>query len=504
MLKAVLAYPDGANMTLSRMCRLLFVSMLAAGVLATAVPVRALEVGAAVTAPGGSATVTVDLGAASTSTEALGWDGAASSGLDHVAEAIGADRLAAQGLTGAGVGVALIDTGVADVAWLDEVWRGPDLSLDQPLPGAYGQDHYGHGTHLAGIIASTHPDAMGLAPGADLISLKIGARNGAVDVTQAIAAIDWVVQHRDAHNIRVLVLAYGTDGAQDPAIDPLSHAVQNAWDAGIVVTVAVGNHGDSRDPVVNPATNPSVIAVGAVDTRATAATSDDEVPSFSAPGTPARRPDVFAPGVGIVSLRAPGGYLDQSYPRARRADDLFSGNGSSQASAVVGAAAALLLEDRPWLTPDQVKAVLSRSARRLDNALTGEGVIDLAAAQLLPGTLASQHHPPTSGTGTIEGARGGTHLGQTAALLAGEQDVRGHALDTASWAIASRDGTSWIEGSWNGNRWAGTDWDDRTLEPVSWDGAAWNGQVWDEVAWHGWSWHGWSWHGWSWHSWSWR
>ena len=137
-----------------------------------------------------------------------------------------------------------------------------------------------------------------------------------------IAAIDWVVEHRNddpGNPIRVLNLSYGTDGVQDYQIDPLAHAVENAWRAGIVVVVAGGNDGIGRRKLNNPAYDPYVIAVGAADTRGPRRTGDDLVPDFSSRGDASRRVDVAAPGRSIVSLRNPGSYLDLAHPGARSA-----------------------------------------------------------------------------------------------------------------------------------------------------------------------------------------
>ncbi len=148
-------------------------------------------------------------------------------------------------LTGHGVGVALIDTGVARVAGLDgagKVVNGPDLSLDSQAANLRYADGYGHGTHMAGLIAgrdSTAPRGnendekwfVGMAPDAKIVNVKVGAADGSVDVSQVIAGIDWVVANRASHNIRVLNLSYGTDSTQSHQLDPLAHAVENAWRA---------------------------------------------------------------------------------------------------------------------------------------------------------------------------------------------------------------------------------------------------------------------------------
>ena len=133
-----------------------------------------------------------------------------------------------------------------------------------------------------------------------------------------IAAIDWVVQHRQANglNIRVLNLAFGTDSGQDYRSDPLAYAVEVAWSKGIVVVVSAGNSGGAG--LTDPAYDPFVIAVGAADTTgAGEGGSGATVPDWSSRGDGARNPDVVAPGVGIVSLRAPGSFIDEEYPGAR-------------------------------------------------------------------------------------------------------------------------------------------------------------------------------------------
>src|SRR4051794_21339497 len=179
-------------------------------------------------------------------TPALGYDPVANKGsLYNVAEVVGAHDLYRSGITGKGIGVALIDTGVAPVPGLTSgnVVQGPDLSFDSQDPATAHVDGFGHGTHLGSIIAGrdavgvpvsyTDPNRFtGIAPDATLVNVKVGASNGAVDVTQVIAGIDWVVQRGKELNIRVINLSYGTDSVQDSMIDPLAFAVENAWRNG--------------------------------------------------------------------------------------------------------------------------------------------------------------------------------------------------------------------------------------------------------------------------------
>ena len=204
-----------------------------------------------------------------------------------------------------------------------------------------------------------------MAPDSRIVSIKVADAKGQTDVSQAIAAIDWVVQNRNKNglNIRVLNMSFGTDGVQSYLLDPLAYAAEQAWHKGIVVVVAVGNEGFGTGKVNNPAYDPYVIAVGSDNANGTATTADDVVSSFSNDGDGTRNPDVVAPGDHVVSLRTPGRYLDTTYPAARIGERLFRGSGTSQAAAVVSGAAALLISQRPELTPDQVKALLMGTAR---------------------------------------------------------------------------------------------------------------------------------------------
>jgi serine protease AprX len=430
---------------------------------------------------------------------------------------IGADRLHKAGLTGSGIGVALIDTGVVPVDGLSRsnIVNGPDLSLEGQTPELRYADMYGHGTHLAGIIAGT-PDGNGfggVAPGATLTSVKVGGAGGIVDVSQVIAAIDWVVEHRaddPAHPVRVLNLSYGTDSVQDYQVDPLTHAVENAWHAGIVVVVAGGNDGVTAPRLTDPAVDPYVIAVGAADSGGTVKTGDDTVADFSSRGDASRRVDLVAPGRSVVSLRDPGAYADTEFPSARVGDKLFKGSGTSQAAAVVSGAVALLLQQRPDLRPDQVKALLTGTAATLpkaDAAGRGAGELDVAGAvRADPPRRVTQTWPRSTGLGSLEAARGSAHVSLDGVPLSGESDLFG-AFDVAAWAAASSAGTAWDGGTWMGRELTGPRWTDTSSDPawsgLSWSGLSWSGLSWSGLSWSGLSWSGLSWSGLSWSGLSW-
>jgi serine protease AprX len=433
--------------------------------------------------------------------------------LARVAQAIGATDAYRAGYTGKGVDVAVIDTGVAPVEGLTSgnVVDGPDLSFDSQSPDLAHLDAFGHGTHIASLIAGRDkaappasyaaPDAPwhGIAPDARIISVKVGAADGATDVSQVIAAVDWVVAHRDDGDvrIRVLNLSFGTDGMQSPDVDPLAFAVENATRHGITVVAAAGNGGAATTRLANPAQDPYVIAVGAADTRGTATVKDDVVAPFSNGGTVTRHADFVAPGVALSGLRTPGSVIDELHPATVEGDRFLRGSGTSQAAAITSGAVALLLQRYPDLTPDQVKRQLMRTATPLPGASAhtrGSGLLDVAEAVARPVTRAAQPaaHRGT-GTGSLEGARGTAHVSDGESELTGEQDIFGVAWNPGVWAPLSERGEAWQGGQWNGSEWTGGSW-----EAVGWTGKTWVGKTWVGKTWVGKTWVGKTWVGKTW------
>ena len=424
--------------------------------------------------------------------------------LPDVRRIIRADAAAAAGYTGKGVGVAIIDTGVVPVPGLTSgnVANGPDLSLESQVATLVRRDTYGHGTHLAGIISGRDAAGgtfQGVAPDAKLLSIKVGAANGAVDVTQVMAAIDWVVAHRNddrANPIKVLNLSYGTDSTQSWAISPLSEAVENAQRAGISVIVASGNTGGN---ILNPGSSPYILTVGATDPRGTTNPADDTAATFSSKGTSQDdAPDVMAPGRSIVSLRNPGSYADVKYSSARVGDRYFKGSGTSQAAAVVSGATAVLLQKHPTLSPTQVMCYLRASGTPVAGSYAPQ--INLQKAISLTLTSCGQSGTTITGTGSIQKDRGSSlvTMGDGVALT-GERDLFGP-LSTSAWAAASSARTSWNGGNWMGRPWTGTGWSTTTDGQANWSGKAWSGKAWSGKAWSDIAWSGQTWSGKAWSS----
>jgi serine protease AprX len=319
-----------------------------------------------------------------------------------------------------------------------------------------------------------------------------------------LAAIDWVVQHRNdpGLNIRVLNLSYGTESVQSYQLDPIAFAVENAWRHGIITVVSGGNAGTSHGSLTDPAVDPYVLAVGASNLNGTGLLSCGTVAPFSSRGSSTRSVDVVAPGVSLASLRDPGSTIDVGHPGAVVGTRFFRGSGTSQAAAVTSGAVALLLQARPTLTPDQAKALLQSTATPLallDGNAEGAGEINVAsAAQASVPLFAAQGWAHATGTGSLEQARGGSHVALGGIELTGERDIMGQRWSGAAWAAASANASAWAGGSWDGRLWAGAAWGAPSWAGTAWTGASWTGASWTGASWTGASWTGASWTGASW------
>ena len=441
----------------------------------------------------------------------------------------GAQAWWAAGYTGKGIDVALIDSGVSPVDGLNtsgKIIYGPDLSLESQAPNLTNLDTFGHGTFMAGLIAGrdaglTAPYDQapasayrGMAPDARIVSIKVATADGGTDVSQVIAAIDWVVQHRNDNgmHIRVLNISYGTNSSQWYGIDPLAFAVEQAWDAGIVVVAAAGNSGyqskGSSPALANPAFDKRIIAVGSSDSMGTATITDDTMPDFSAAAKTgsARAPDFVAPGVHIQGLRVPGSWIDNLDGKTVLDDRFMRGSGTSESAAIASGAAALILDKFPNATPDQVKRLIRNGAYDMPTQNSRQvGAGELRLAPILNAALPTGILPvaPAVGGGSIEQARGSDHLTRDGVVLKGERDIFGKPLNADLHAILEAAGNAWTGGTWNGSSWSGSSWSGSSWSGSSWSGSSWSGSSWSGSSWSGSSWSGSSWSGSSWSGSSW-
>src|SRR5579863_4870859 len=309
--------------------------------------------------------------------------------LDYTAAAVSAPTAWSYGLEGDGIGVAVIDSGV---------YNHPDLNAAnssksrivyrQSFIGGVLNDDFGHGTHVAGILAGNGSSSdqqgafrtfKGIAPHANILDLRVLDQNGASNDSVVIAAIEKAVQLKNQYNVRVINLSLGRQSFESCTQDPLCQAVEAAWKAGIVVVVAAGNEGrNGYSTILSPGSAPHAITVGAMKTEATMNTSDDRIASYSSRGPTnidlIAKPDVVAPGNLVDSLLAPGSTLVKDYPAdivpaSSYTKAKVSGgplylqlSGTSMATPVVSGAVALMIQKDPTLTPDTVKARIMKTA----------------------------------------------------------------------------------------------------------------------------------------------
>jgi serine protease AprX len=299
------------------------------------------------------------------------------------------------GVTGAGVTVAVIDSGVQPHTDLPATRIKAFVDFVNGRTTAY--DDYGHGTHVAGIVAGSGAASSGqyagVAPGASIVALKVLDANGSGRTSDVMAALEWVLANHVTHGIRVVNLSLGHPIFEPAATDPLVEMVERLSQRGIVVVVSAGNMGRNAlgqtvyGSITSPANAQGAIAVGAADTNNSLRRSDDAIASFSSRG-PTRydyfvKPDVIAPGYQIASLLASGSTLATKYPGYLIGSSYFRLNGTSQAAPVVAGAAALTLQANPNLTAHTVKGILQFTSQRLRNIdvmSQGAGEVNLAGA----------------------------------------------------------------------------------------------------------------------------
>src|SRR4051812_44079024 len=281
-------------------------------------------------------------------------------------QAIGADDVQRAGFDGTGSTVALLDTGITPSPDL----AGRLVSVTDDLSRIVAScanfsgesscaDGYGHGTFLAGIIAgdgtSSRGKWVGVAPGARVLSVKVAGQDGSADVSNVLAAIQWVVSFRDRYGIDVLNLSLGTDSTASTRDDPLNYAVERAWKSGITVVVAASNRGPGAGTISKPGDDPWVVTVGASFDSGTVNPRDDSIPNFSSQGPTVAdglaKPDLVAPGAHLVSLAAPGATITDQFP-STMPEPYRRGSGTSFANGVVAGLAADMLSGNPTLSPN--------------------------------------------------------------------------------------------------------------------------------------------------------
>jgi serine protease AprX len=391
--------------------------------------------------------------------------------------------------TGAGVNVAVVDTGVDGdlpdfrTSGTDPTSRVIASAVANP-DATTAADLYGHGTHVAGLIAGNgralptsdplYNRYIGTAPQAGLVSVKVSDDDGNASIMDVIAGLQFVVDHRADYGIRVVNLSLGAATALPYRVDPLDAAVEAAWAHGIVVVVAAGNYGTSTDAVsYAPANDPYVITVGAVDDHATKNPADDTLAPWSSRGLTQdgfAKPDLVAPGAHIVGPLAPGSRFLELCPNCLVDGRYFRVGGTSMAAPIVSGIVADLLSAHPTWTPDQVKGALTYLSPKLDASgepisnmrLTADGAWEIAAYTAL--------HASSDELVSNTGLAPSIWLDPAT----GDIDWSRMSWKRASWKAAA-DGlrASWGAASWSCDCAAGTDDPVAQSTRASWGRASW-------------------------------
>ena len=414
-------------------------------------------------------------------------------GSDAFVAQSGASDLWAQGITGAGVNVAVLDTGIQALPdFSGRMVAGVDLSGgSNPW-----QDSYGHGTFVAGLIAgngaSSNGSYTGEAPGAGLVSVKVAGASGQTDLATVIAGVGWTIANQGIDNIRVLNMSLGYLPIESTVIDPLDQAVEKAWQSGITVVTSAGNSGPGNGSITSPGDDPLVITVGAVDDGGHSNPASDTMTTFSSVGPTNPdgwfKPDLVTSGRSVVSLRDPGSTIDSQNPSARVGSANFVGSGTSFSAGVTSGAAALLISADPTYTPDTVKGTLlwtTMPGPVGDPFVDGHGILNVSSAVSSAPAGLIQPAP------TIVTAIGGTVGLEAAGAL-------------SSWNPANWNGSAWNGSAWNGSAWNGSAWNGSAWNGSAWNGSAWNGSAWNGSAWNGSAWNGSAWNGSAWNGSAWN
>jgi serine protease AprX len=393
------------------------------------------------------------------------------------------------GVTGRGVGVAVVDSGVYPhpdlfgriVAAIDFTSQAPTVS-NIPL-----SDLGGHGTHVAGLIAGDGTRSGGLytgvAPNANIIDVRVIDANGSSNVSIILRGLQWILANRFTYNIKVVNMSLGATPTGSYKSDLMATAAEILNFAGVAVVVSAGNSGPYAGTITTPATDPFVISVGALDDNATALLADDLMATFSSRGRTLfdglSKPDLVAPGRKMVSLRSPGSALDTQYPDRQvtilgaLSPDYYRLSGTSMAAPIVAGTIALLFERNPTLSTSQVK-------KRLKSTVT----------TLAFGTSIDR------GAGLLNAYRAAASI-DTAKEYATSRVSDAFAKDMKRFVYGQpfvwRDlmhnggvdsgGVTWEGVTWENVRWDAVTWENVTWEGFTWEGVTWEGVTWETVTW---------------------
>jgi serine protease AprX len=383
------------------------------------------------------------------------------------------------GSLGTGVGVAVVDTGIQGdlpdfrVSRTDASSRVIVDAVVNPDATTAG-DKFGHGTHVAGLIAGNglnrptsdplYGKYIGMAPEANLINVKASDDEGNASTLDVIDGLQFVVDHKDELNIRVVNLSLNEAEPSSYKTSPLDAAAEAAWNAGIVVVAAAGNRGSASDAVdYAPGNDPFVITVGGIDDQGTGNVKDDTLASWSSRGVTRdgySKPNFSAPGAHMVSTLAPESEIVSMCSTCVVSGQYFRMGGTSMATAVASGAVAALVAEHPDWTPNQVKSAIGSNLRYV----SGTGYeLNVDSADSSPKSKLSKsndYEPNTyinSATGEIDYSR-------------------------SSWSRSSWSRSSWSRSSWSRSSWSCSTCEDESnqVDPSrsSWSRSSWSRSSW--------------------------
>ena len=382
-------------------------------------------------------------------------------------------------LQGQGMTIAIVDSGVGKVSDLSGR-RSKDVNFN---PGYHdSKDKYGHGTFVGVIAAGDGKNSngkfTGIAPKVNLVNVRVSDDQGMSTEGDVLQALQWISANAAVEKIRVVNLSLNASVAQSYHTSPLDAAVELLWLQGIVVVVSGGNNGSAN--LYPPANSPRVITVGATDDKGTRGLADDVVAQFSAWGTDEVgnvKPDLVAPGTNIIAFVPSNGKLEMGRRHRENAidKDYFRMSGTSMSAPMVTAAVAMLLQDEPTLTPDQVKYRLKATANHdwpgYDAAKAGAGYLDIYAA--IHGTSTNYAN---------EGLAPSELLRPVVADVLGDAFLAGTGFDWSSvnWNSVNWNSVNWNSVNWNSVNWnSGLTWSSVNWNSVNWNSVNWNSDFWD-------------------------
>jgi serine protease AprX len=393
------------------------------------------------------------------------------------------------GLTGRGVGVAVVDSGVYShpdlagriVAAIDFTSESPTVS-NIPL-----DDLGGHGTHVAGLIAGDGTRSGGLytgvAPNANIIDVRVIDGHGSSNVSIILRGLQWILANRATYNIKVVNMSLGATPTGSYKSDLMATAAEILNFAGVAVVVSAGNSGPLASTITTPGTDPYVITVGALDDNGTPVRIDDLMATFSSRGrTPFEnlsKPDLVAPGRKMVSLRAPGSELDSLFPDRQvtilgsPSADYYRLSGTSMAAPVVSGTIALMFERSPGLSTAQVKKRLKSSVTPLTFGTANDRGAGLVNAY---GAASSVSLEKEHGAGRVSDA----FAKDMRRFIQGQQFVWRDLMFNGG---VDSGGTTWEGVTWENVRWDAVTWENVTWEGFTWEGVTWEGVTWETVTW---------------------